>query len=174
VRSSVDASAFDQGALNRGHALHGGCLQELDQGQDGRLRVTLDARHCSGHGPRPGDLLSTDFDAYWDYYLVRQDQLRRWTDVAWERGEVRVERQLKRLHSRWYLEAIKTGERGGSTIKLPEAGGREAFSREGQAHDRCDGGPGCAAAGVGVGDGKPGRGWIAAQRQGDRGQVRPA
>ncbi|HMK01738.1 MAG TPA: hypothetical protein VK552_20655, partial [Reyranella sp.] len=29
-------------------------------------------------------------------------------------------------------------------------------------------------AGVGVGDGKPGRGWIAAQRQGDRGQVRSA
>src|SRR5215467_988180 len=44
----------------------------------------------------------------------------RWTDVAWERGELRVERQLKRLHGAWYLEAIKTGERGESTIRLPE------------------------------------------------------
>ncbi len=44
----------------------------------------------------------------------------RWTDVAWERSEVRVERQLKRLHGSWYLEAIKTGERGESTIRLPE------------------------------------------------------
>src|SRR5215471_16732549 len=44
----------------------------------------------------------------------------RWTDVAWERGEIRVERQVKRLHGRWYLEAIKTGERGESTIRLPE------------------------------------------------------
>jgi len=43
----------------------------------------------------------------------------RWTDVAWDCGEVRVERQLKRLHGRWYLEAIKTGERGESTIRLP-------------------------------------------------------
>jgi integrase len=44
----------------------------------------------------------------------------RWTDVAWERGELRVERQLKRLHGSWYLEWIKTGERGESTIRLPE------------------------------------------------------
>jgi integrase len=44
----------------------------------------------------------------------------RWTDVAWERGELRVERQLKRLHGSWYPEAIKTGERGESTIRLPE------------------------------------------------------
>ena len=44
----------------------------------------------------------------------------RWTDVAWERGELRVERQLKRLHGSWYLEGIKTGERGESTIRLPE------------------------------------------------------
>jgi integrase len=45
----------------------------------------------------------------------------RWTDVAWERGELRVERQLKRLHGSWYLEGIKTGERGESTIRLPES-----------------------------------------------------
>jgi membrane protease YdiL (CAAX protease family) len=45
----------------------------------------------------------------------------RWSDVAWDRGALRVERQLKRLHGRWYLEAIKTGERGESTITLPEA-----------------------------------------------------
>ncbi len=44
----------------------------------------------------------------------------RWPDVTWVRNEVRVERQLKRLHGRWYLEAIKTGERGESTIRLPE------------------------------------------------------
>jgi integrase len=44
----------------------------------------------------------------------------RWTDVAWERDELRVERQLKRLHGNWYLEGIKTGERGESTIRLPE------------------------------------------------------
>jgi integrase len=44
----------------------------------------------------------------------------RWSDIAWERNEIRVERQLKRLHGRWYLEAIKTGERGESTIRLPE------------------------------------------------------
>lgn len=44
----------------------------------------------------------------------------RWTDIAWERGELRVERQLKRLHGSWYLEAIKTGERGESTIRLPQ------------------------------------------------------
>ena len=28
--------------------------------------------------------------------------------------------QLKRLHGSWYLEGIKTGERGESTIRLPE------------------------------------------------------
>ncbi len=39
----------------------------------------------------------------------------------WDRSEIRVERQLKRLHGRWYLEAIKTGEKGESTIRLPEA-----------------------------------------------------
>ena len=44
----------------------------------------------------------------------------RWPDVAWERREVRVERQLKRLHGLWYQEAIKTGESGESTIRLPE------------------------------------------------------
>jgi integrase len=44
----------------------------------------------------------------------------RWTDVVWERGELRVERQLKRLNGSWYLEGIKTGERGESTIRLPE------------------------------------------------------
>ncbi len=44
----------------------------------------------------------------------------RWTDVARERGELRVERQQKRLHSNWYLEAIKTDERDESTIRLPE------------------------------------------------------
>lgn len=44
----------------------------------------------------------------------------RWSDLAMERNELRVERQLKRLHGRWYLEAIKTGERGESTIRLPE------------------------------------------------------
>lgn len=36
----------------------------------------------------------------------------RWTEIAWERGEIRVERQLKRLYGSWCLEAIKTGERG--------------------------------------------------------------
>lgn len=46
----------------------------------------------------------------------------RWLDIDWERNEVRVERQLKRLHGRWYLEGIKTGERGESTIRLPEVG----------------------------------------------------
>jgi integrase len=44
----------------------------------------------------------------------------RWRDLDWERKEIRVERQLKRLHGRWYLEGIKTGERGESTIRLPE------------------------------------------------------
>jgi integrase len=44
----------------------------------------------------------------------------RWSDIAWDGGEIRVERQLKRLHGSWYLEAIKTGERGESTIRLPE------------------------------------------------------
>jgi integrase len=44
----------------------------------------------------------------------------RWSDIAWGRSEIRVERQLKRLHGRWYLEAIKTGERGESTIRLPQ------------------------------------------------------
>lgn len=44
----------------------------------------------------------------------------RWTEIAWERGEIRVERQLKRLYGSWYLEAVKTGERGESTITLPE------------------------------------------------------
>lgn len=43
-----------------------------------------------------------------------------WSHVAWERNEIRVERQLKRLHGRWYPEAIKTGDRGASTIRLPE------------------------------------------------------
>jgi hypothetical protein len=33
---------------------------------------------------------------------------------------VRVERQLKRLHGNSYLDAIKTGERGENTIRLPE------------------------------------------------------
>jgi integrase len=46
----------------------------------------------------------------------------RWTDVVWEHGELRVERQLKRLNGSWYLEGIKTGERGESTIRLPRAG----------------------------------------------------
>ena len=44
----------------------------------------------------------------------------RWSDVASERGELRIERQVKRLHGRWYLEAIKTGERCESTIRRPE------------------------------------------------------
>jgi integrase len=44
----------------------------------------------------------------------------RWEDVAWSRNTVRIERQLKRLHSRWYLEDLKTGERGQSTITLPD------------------------------------------------------
>jgi integrase len=44
----------------------------------------------------------------------------RWSDIDWDRKQIRVERQLKRLHGRWYLERIKTGERGESTILLPE------------------------------------------------------
>lgn len=40
-----------------------------------------------------------------------------WSHVAWERNEIRVERQLKRLHGRWYPEAIKTGDRGASTAR---------------------------------------------------------
>lgn len=44
----------------------------------------------------------------------------RWRDIDWERNEIRVERQSKRLHGRWYLEAIKSGDRSESTIRLPE------------------------------------------------------
>ena len=45
-----------------------------------------------------------DMGALWMLALCtarRESELRglRWTDVAWERCEVRVERQLKRLHS---------------------------------------------------------------------------
>lgn len=44
----------------------------------------------------------------------------RWDDVDWPGKTVRIERQLKRLHGRWYLEELKTGERGESTITLPD------------------------------------------------------
>lgn len=85
-------------------------------------RVILKPRHfpafvemCERH----------DMGALWMLALCtarRESELLglRWTDVAWERGELRVERQVKRLHGSWYLEGIKTGERGESTIRLPQ------------------------------------------------------
>jgi hypothetical protein len=42
----------------------------------------------------------------------------------------------------------------GAASAFTATGGRGAFSRGGQAQDRCEGGPEGAAAGVGVGDGK--------------------